>query len=595
MTPPKPPRKSLSMKYAITSSYDVPQSACEDPDASMPAVTDGSQSEVKVKPVPRPRSKLQPKAQCNTSNNTVDSVDTTSNTTNVVSCQLSEYPADYERPCPVRPPPRPPMSICVTSSQPTTAVDGGSHYMKSNTEPTVKPPAVGTERIQSPTPSRPERPALPSNYYDRLSSSIRPKPEIYADESQQSRRSSTSSIRQTSVSPALYEEVVSLCGTYGSTAPDRPAVPPRLGQSSLPRPASVSEVSPQQTRPPPPPFNPPTPPSIRRQSESTFSEIEHRPYLDVLPEDDDRMSQRQSTTSGQQYQSGVHASHQQTTENAEDINGMLRWLKRVSKSDFMTPSLYGLSIDEEIRSFNQRAMNVRKALRLFNLLMMKRSESLRDLITEFSSISDSLDKMQKKTKTMDIAGGTTGAVGGVTAVLGIALAPITMGVSLIATAVGAGMVASAGGIGAHNAKVNKKIVNRMTVEKLVCEYKANVVDLEYCLDFILSEMNELRRYDIARLQRAGAQPDALKMAHLSQSVFSSDTNNDRRASVTHSGGMSSEKLLQAFAKEMDQYFSEKSQRLKKSNKSRFSGRVQLLAVNLQDELGHLNCMWEMFS
>lgn len=249
------------------------------------------------------------------------------------------------------------------------------------------------------------------------------------------------------------------------------------------------------------------------------------------------------------------------------------------------------------RSFNQRAIDLRKALRLYNLLMMKRNESLRDLVTEFSSISHSLDKMQKKTKTMGIAGGTTGAVGGVTAVLGIALAPVTMGTSLIATAVGAGMVASAGGMSAHTAQqAKKKIVNRMTVEKLVNEYKANVVDLEYCLDFVLSAMNELRRHDIPRLQRAGAQADALKTAHLSQFVIRNYMNSNRKACVAHTSGMSSERLLQAFAKEMDQYFTEKSgQKLKKSNKSRFSGRVRLLAENLQDELDHLNRMWEMFS
>lgn len=248
------------------------------------------------------------------------------------------------------------------------------------------------------------------------------------------------------------------------------------------------------------------------------------------------------------------------------------------------------------RSFSQRAMNVRKALRLYNLLMMKRNEGLRDLITEFSSISNSLDKVEKKTKTMSIAGGTTGAVGGMTAVLGIALAPMTMGTSLIATAVGAGMVASAGGIGAQAAKANKKIVNRMTVEKLVCDYKANVVDLEHCLHFILSGMNELRRHDIPRLQRARAHTDALKMAHLSQSVMRHNVNNDRNTSVAQAGGLSSGRLLQAFDKEIDQYFTEgEGQKLKKSSKSKFSGRVRLLAQNLQDELEHLNRMWEMFS
>lgn len=248
------------------------------------------------------------------------------------------------------------------------------------------------------------------------------------------------------------------------------------------------------------------------------------------------------------------------------------------------------------RTFNERAMNVKKALRLYNLLMMKRNENLKNLITEFKAISKTLDKMQKTNKTMGIAGGATGAVGGVTAVLGIALAPVTMGTSLIATAVGAGMVASAGGMGAHAAKSNKKIVNRMTVEKLAYEYKENVVDLEHCLDFILSGMNELRRHDIARLQRAGAPTDALKMAHLSQSVMRDYINNERKASVAHTTGMSSERLLQAFIKEIDLYFTEKEgQKLKKSNKSRFSGRVRLLAENLQDELDRLNRLWELFT
>lgn len=245
------------------------------------------------------------------------------------------------------------------------------------------------------------------------------------------------------------------------------------------------------------------------------------------------------------------------------------------------------------RSFQQKGADLRKALRLYNLLMMKRSECLRDILAEFSSISSSLDKMQKKSKTMGIAGGTTGAVGGVAAVVGIALAPITMGTSLIATAVGAGMVVSAGGMGAHTVKqAKKKNVTRAAVEKLVGDYTLKVADVEHCLDFILSVMSELRRHDLPRLQRAGVQTDALRLAHLSQSVMSSG-NSFRKASAS---GMSSDRLLRVFAKELDQYFTENhSQKLKESCRSKFSGRVRLLAENLQHELDHLNCMWEMFS
>lgn len=237
-------------------------------------------------------------------------------------------------------------------------------------------------------------------------------------------------------------------------------------------------------------------------------------------------------------------------------------------------------------------MTVKQALRLYNLLMMKRNDILRSHISEFDSITDNLEKGQKKIKTMGIAGGTTGAVGGVTAVVGIALAPMTMGASLIATAVGAGMVAGAGGMGASAAKANNKTVNRTTVEKLLNDYKANIADVEHCLEFILSGMNELRRHDLARLQRAGVQSDAVAMAHLSQSVFRNTMNNSGRNSIAHRAGVSAERLLQAFALEMDQYF--KDEKLRQSTRNTFSARVRLLAQNLQDVLNHLNHMWEMF-
>ncbi|XP_033998528.1 uncharacterized protein LOC117492387 isoform X3 [Trematomus bernacchii] len=602
MMPPKPPRtkylmkssitascdatqptyeapmapKPSSPKSTITSSFDVPQSICEDLDAPMPTVTDGSHSDVNVKPVPRPRSRIQPKSELN-NNNTVDSSDTTSDTTDAVSSQLNERPADFKTPGPVRPPPRPPLSKYMTSRKPTTAVYEGNHYMISQYEPNVRTAAVSPERKPpSPGPARPPPPCI-----DYASRSKMKLPSV--------KKSSTDESTNTYISFIQPSSTVS--DGEVTYSPDRPAVPPRIWASSLTRSKSMPVTSPTQTRPPPPCFTPPPPPSINSDSESMYSEIEH--YLDVLPEDEDKITVTSDRPTFR-YQSGISTSRQPSTDDKEDIIGMCRWLKRVSKSDCMAPSLYGLSIEEEIRSFNERAMNVKKALRLYNLLMMKRSDCMKNIITEFSTISESMDKMRKKTKTMDIAGGTTGAVGGVTAVLGIAFAPMTLGASLIATAVGAGMLASAGGMGAHTAKTNKKkVVNRMTVEKLVYNYKENVVEPELCLGFILSGMNELRRHDIARIQRAGAQTDALKVAHLAQTVF--NMNYDRRLSVPHTGGMASERLLLAFAKDMDLYFTEKEgQKLKKSIKSKFSGRVRLLSENLQEELNQMIRLWEKF-
>lgn len=489
----------------------------------------------------------------------------------VQSYQNIEYHTHFNRLCPVRPPPRPP------------------------------PPSV-REKKTRPPPPRPPNPT----YYGRIPSAVKPESERSSEGSQQSECSSISSTGQTPDSPDLSEETMNLIGIYNAQVDykatdraDSPVAPPRLQQSydcraTLGCEAVLGDEPPpqQKARPPPPSFTPPPPPSVCE--EPVYSEIGYPSYLRVLPEDEDQMSRRSTVSSGQYSDIRCNLTRQLTTD--DDLLVLLRWMKRMSKSDFMAPSLYGLSIEEEVRSFNQRSVNVTKALRLYNLLMIKRKECLQNIITEFKVIVDNLDKIKKKNKTMGIAGGTTGAVGGVTAVLGIALAPVTMGASLIATVIGAGMAATAGGMGAHAAKANKKVVTRSIVEKLAYNYKGDVVDLERCLDYILSGMNELRRHDVARLQRAGAQLDAVKMAHLSQTVFKNNMTDSRGVPVTHTGGATSERLLQAFIKEIDEYFSEKDeQKLRKSCKSRFSGRVALLAKNLQDELDHLNHMWELFS
>uniref|UniRef100_A0A3P9JR41 Uncharacterized protein n=1 Tax=Oryzias latipes TaxID=8090 RepID=A0A3P9JR41_ORYLA len=243
------------------------------------------------------------------------------------------------------------------------------------------------------------------------------------------------------------------------------------------------------------------------------------------------------------------------------------------------------------RSFEEKATNLRKARRLYNLLMMKRKESLEKGIKSFQAICAQLEKMKKTNKAMGIAGGTTGAVGGVAAVVGIALAPVTMGTSLIVTAVGAGVAASAGGFGAHAFKTNKKMVNRSTVEELVNNYKSNVVDMELCLAFIFTMMKELQRYKISQFY--GAHPDAVRMAELSQIVFKNNMNTDEGISLFHLSGMTSEILLKAFSSQIDLYFTEKKgQKLKKSDKSKFLGAVNNLTKNLQAELDYLINMWE---
>ncbi|KAM9393276.1 uncharacterized protein KZ484_004478 [Pholidichthys leucotaenia] len=370
-----------------------------------------------------------------------------------------------------------------------------------------------------------------------------------------------------------------------------PPVPPRSKRSPVYHDKSASaRTGTHQIKPPPPPPKPSPPGSVYGGSDtdSGYTEIDCHSYLSVIPGESDKMHQRQRMLQfgPRQHYSTDSCSFRLLT-HGDDITGLLSWFNAVSKFDFMAPSVFGLSFEEEIRSFNQRGINVAKALRLFNLLMMKHKDGLQNIITEFRSVGEQLDRIKKNNKTMAIAGGTTGAVGGVTAVAGIAFAPVTMGTSLIATAVGAGMIASAGGMGVHAAKVNKKMVNRTTVETLVNNYKEGVFDVERCLDCVLGGMKELQRHNVGQLARAGAHPEAVAMAYKSWDVLN--------GKLDTTSGMNSERLLQAFASELDLYFTAKNdQKLKKSDKSKFSGRVSMLAKNLQDELNHLKCMWEKF-
>lgn len=172
--PPKPLRKSYSMKPTITNVHKGLQSVYEDPDALQvntepgwqhwfllvkwwkystlwqPAVTDGNQTEVVVRPVPRPRTKLMSKPELLIPRtNDADAVDADHSSSSEVRwpvathspashglchmmflslscCQYShvyEYIAlDFERLRPVRPPPKPPVSRPGVSDQPTAGL-----------------------------------------------------------------------------------------------------------------------------------------------------------------------------------------------------------------------------------------------------------------------------------------------------------------------------------------------------------------------------------------------------------------------------------------------------------------------------------------
>jgi len=89
---------------------------------------------------------------------------------------------------------------------------------------------------------------------------------------------------------------------------------------------------------------------------------------------------------------------------------------------------------------------------------MERAEVLWQSIIRLHAIADDISEFHQKAKIAGITGGTTTAVGGVTAIAGLALAPFTLGVSLVITAVGVG-VATAGGITSASAAISDNVNN----------------------------------------------------------------------------------------------------------------------------------------
>ncbi|XP_059928290.1 uncharacterized protein LOC132472596 isoform X2 [Gadus macrocephalus] len=275
------------------------------------------------------------------------------------------------------------------------------------------------------------------------------------------------------------------------------------------------------------------------------------------------------------------------------LDDLLEDWKNVDVCDNMSLGLYGVGRGDQTRAVIQKAMAVTRALKHFKSLL----DSLQQRVSELTTFCDRLDKKQKKNKAMGIAGSTTGAVGGVAAVVGVALAPATMGISLVITAIGAGMVATASGIGARAAIADKKkAAGRTRFEGVVHDYTNDVVDMERCSLLIRDWMDKLRRDDCKVLWGPDVWPEALRIAELSQFMLENDMLSASGMSTASKGRISSVNLLQAFSGELDLYFTEKNgQKLKKSNEMKFASRVRQLAENLQEVLDELYRMWEKIS
>ncbi|CAB1341466.1 unnamed protein product, partial [Coregonus sp. 'balchen'] len=506
-------------------------------------------------------------------------------------------PTDYQSPRPVRCPPVPPKTYGTLLSPSPTASGDYDNVDRSKLGMTEKALDMYGKNKPSPPPLpcpvRPPRSPMISCSSSASSEYERTLPGMHLLQPQDSiERKCSQSHRPVRPPAPPKSKLLSLYGGYD------------VKRAQSPRPSDTdNERSPHPSRPPPRPGGPPShtlshspsgiettatqlqpllqPTNAKGSSLPALPQLPPPPSFTPPPPPVNRPSLSYRPTT-------IFHSESVYSEISEEFENLMRWMKTVGCWENMPPSLYGLSLEDETREFSQRCLHVKNGLHLFNCLLMKRNDTLRGHITELNDLAEKLDKVQK-TKTMGIAGGTTGAVGGAVAVVGIVLAPMTMGASLIATAVGAGMVASGSGMGIKAAMDNNKrnSVDRKRLEEVVQKYKAEIADVVWSLCFIHSGMAELRQYNLHRLQHAD--PEALRIARVAGAVHPGCNKSQQL-------GMKSEMILQGFARDMDLYYTDKDgQRLKKGSETKFATRIRGVTQELQEELNELHQVWQTFS
>lgn len=224
-----------------------------------------------------------------------------------------------------------------------------------------------------------------------------------------------------------------------------------------------------------------------------------------------------------------------------------------------------------------KVQRVQRALRVYDILLAERGESLQNNITELRSLAGNMDKVSKKVKIAKITG-ATGAVGGVAtvaAVAGVVLSPITMGASLAvaAAAVGVGVAATGAATGA-SAAIAGKVTNNMDrkkVESILQHYTDGMGEIESCLVFVQMGMEHLRGYNLSTLTNVNT--EAVQVARIMEVA-----DGGHLGVVSRSSG-----IIEGFAVGMDLLFT-KEQKLKKGKESKFAEKICKLANQLQSQL-----------
>ncbi|KAM3591031.1 uncharacterized protein V6R79_020876 [Siganus canaliculatus] len=277
-------------------------------------------------------------------------------------------------------------------------------------------------------------------------------------------------------------------------------------------------------------------------------------------------------------------------DEEEDTDSLMEWWYTVEQWDEVPSDDEDKVMQEdESKSFTALAHKVHLGLRVFNKVFTERAEALWQAIITLHAIADDISNFHHKAKIAGITGGTTTAVGGVTAIAGLALAPITLGASLVITAVGVG-VATAGGIASASAAISDNVNNmhdRKKVEVVLEEYETHLLDLGKILHFVNQGLYKLRGHPFLR---SGTQhySEDWEVRRAVQMISLVDSPVMQAVDVTDSATAA----VQGLFKGIDKYFIKDSRELKKGCKKEVVAQIKDVANTLNDGIVELNSIRE---
>uniref|UniRef100_A0A8C8MJV9 Uncharacterized protein n=1 Tax=Oncorhynchus tshawytscha TaxID=74940 RepID=A0A8C8MJV9_ONCTS len=277
-------------------------------------------------------------------------------------------------------------------------------------------------------------------------------------------------------------------------------------------------------------------------------------------------------------------------EEEGDTDSLMEWWNTVEQWDELPSDDEDKTVkDDETRSFTLLAEKVHRGLSVFNKVFTERAEVLWQYVIKLYALADDITSFHKKAKIGNITGGTTAAVGGGAAIVGLALAPFTFGASLIITAVGVG-VAAAGGITSASATISDNVNNmqdRKKVEVVLEDYEARMEELVKILRFVCEGLYRLRGHPLLRRGTQHYSGD-WEVRRAVQMVSLVDRPVLRATEVTEGAAVA----LRGLFKGMDKYFTKDSRELKKGFKKEVVFKIRQVAQVLHESLMELNAIRE---